>query len=886
MIRTQASMDIAGKASAEDRELSVIYNHLIWCDRIDNCINEPRPSLLPIRDDISAREARLSTVHSDRDWDFLYRSLSGPSANVTQLLKNSLNVSAKPAVKSDIRTLKRAPLSERIRQSQQGLRRQRMVNAIFDTGAQVTTMPESAVNRMPSAHNHRDAPPGTAVKYGNGEIEHIETLVDIGHFEVQVTPDNCAATLISVDQIVQDGHTVTFSATETIITDDCNRYQLAYPRVQDSREWSSQKRTRAQPPRVLLTHIRSGRLHELARTKRRRVLRLHKRMIHAPEDIMCYAVQGERPLWKNTNVTPKDIRQVFRLSPCLTCVLAKKRKKGMAQWKPRKKFKRLRKGKQESDSPDRPVNPTSFEGYSQAFIWRDTCTKRMFSHSDSEASEDVYLEGLEEIRQYYKKHGIKIKIIRTDDFTTFKSKKVRAYYAKHGIERQSSTPYQHRQNSVERDIQTMIHNISAVIHGSLLMRADLWHRALKHWIKVHNDLPRSAHRYSPNAMMDNQHQVDARYQYRFGYGDIVCYPLSEKERRWKFDTKNELGFYLGDKKGMKGGCHVYQPYWHKILTRGDVHRTQLSEFELMEWYGKRAHVRQSGLSWSTVEEAMIDLLQHKPYMHARAPRPAVEEQSEDDSDDDGDAADQGQPPDEAYDDHPMAEDAHPNTIILPVETRPIEELRAGARRRSNSERKRTASFIEESYQEGETVWEEDGELVRGINVLQQLNAHMETDDNDNEARIASIYRILTMHDPETLSVPDADDENISTRDALKAPDAGQFKVAIIKEVTDLIETTKTLTPLSTNQVKARSTLYWLIGTTLKCKRKKKGNGQPDKHKARGAARGDQLTAKILKAGMPLPPTFSPTVKPLTFAFMIQIAIALGLIWCTADIKAA
>jgi hypothetical protein len=47
-------------------------------------------------------------------------------------------------------------------------------------------------------------------------------------------------------------------------------------------------------------------------------------MIHAPEDIMCYTVQGERPLWKNTNVTPTDIRQVFRASPCLTCVLAKK----------------------------------------------------------------------------------------------------------------------------------------------------------------------------------------------------------------------------------------------------------------------------------------------------------------------------------------------------------------------------------------------------------------------------------------------------------------------------------------------------------------------------------------------------------------------------------
>jgi hypothetical protein len=86
----------------------------------------------------------------------------------------------------------------------------------------------------------------------------------------------------------------------------------------------------------------------------------------------------------------------------------------------------------------------------------------------------------------------------------------------------------------------MIHNISAVIHGSLLMRADSWNRALKHWIRVHNDLPRSAHQYSPNEIMDNTHQVDARYQYKFAYGDIVCYPLAEKERRWKFDTKNEI----------------------------------------------------------------------------------------------------------------------------------------------------------------------------------------------------------------------------------------------------------------------------------------------------------------------------------------------------------
>jgi hypothetical protein len=53
---------------------------------------------------------------------------------------------------------------------------------------------------------------------------------------------------------------------------------------------------------------------------------------------MCYAVQGTKSLWKITNVTVRDIKH----SPCLICVLAKKRKEGMAQWK-------LRIGKEQSD---------------------------------------------------------------------------------------------------------------------------------------------------------------------------------------------------------------------------------------------------------------------------------------------------------------------------------------------------------------------------------------------------------------------------------------------------------------------------------------------------------------------------------------------------------
>ena len=62
----------------------------------------------------------------------------------------------------------------------------------------------------------------------------------------------------------------------------------------------------------------------------------------------------------------------------------------------------------------------------------------------------------------------------------------------------------------------------------------------------------------------------------------------------------------------------------------------------MEWYGKRADVRQSGLGCAQDESVMLDLLKDKPYIHSDAPRPAVEDPEppiDNDSDDeDNDSA--------------------------------------------------------------------------------------------------------------------------------------------------------------------------------------------------------------------------------------------------------
>ena len=112
--------------------------------------------------------APARTAHTEHDWDFFYHSLlAAPETRSAILI--SMSSGKKPALKSELRTQRATTLSERIGKKhhamQVTIRKQRNVNVIVDTGIQVTTMPESAVNRMPAAHIHRDAPTGTAVKY-------------------------------------------------------------------------------------------------------------------------------------------------------------------------------------------------------------------------------------------------------------------------------------------------------------------------------------------------------------------------------------------------------------------------------------------------------------------------------------------------------------------------------------------------------------------------------------------------------------------------------------------------------------------------------------------------------------------------------------------------
>ncbi len=135
-------------------------------------------------------------------------------------------------------------------------------------------------------------------------------------------------------------------------------------------------------------------------------------------------------------------------------------------------------------------------------------------------------------------------------------------------------------------------------------------------------------------------------------------------------------------------------------------------------------------------------------------------------------------------------------------------------------------------------------------------------DNDattSDTDIMRSYAIDTLFDSEYNT---GGTEEIETADALHAPDREQFIAAIRKEVHSLISETRTLQPLSRTASGGYSEItenkrVWKIRTTFKCKRKKKPNSEPDKHKARAAARGDTLRRAMIKANVTLPASYSP-----------------------------
>ena len=100
-------------------------------------------------------------------------------------------------------------------------------------------------------------------------------------------------------------------------------------------------------------------------------------------------------------------------------------------------------------------------------------------------------------------------------------------------------------------------------------------------------------------------------------------------------------------------------------------------------------------------------------------------------------------------------------------------------------------------------------------------------DNDSQPSDTDIMRSYAIDTLFSSEYYTGDIEEIKTAEALRPPDREQFIIAIKKEVHSLISETKTIQPLTKTATGYEENVdqkrVWKIGTTLKCKRKKKSN---------------------------------------------------------------
>ena len=174
------------------------------------------------------------------------------------------------------------------------------------------------------------------------------------------------------------------------------------------------------------------------------------------------------------------------------------------------------------------TSPESIDGYRQFIAFLDTRSKYLYCYPVKTCNEEIFLYHLNRVVRFFTTRGFRPCILRSDYYTTFRSAKANQFYVDNQCKHESSAPYQQWQNAVERDIQTILSNVSATIHGQDFMRADTWAHALKQWTRLHNAFPHAVLQDTPARLID-----PAYHQYRFAFGDLLCFPLQEHERLWK-----------------------------------------------------------------------------------------------------------------------------------------------------------------------------------------------------------------------------------------------------------------------------------------------------------------------------------------------------------------
>lgn len=533
--------------------------------------------------------------------------------------------------------------------------------------------PSISVQQSPVHNADTQSLNNISVRFADGSTVEPLDSVYLGSRHPALIVPSLAENLVSVGQIVDSGRTVTFHRQGvTIASEDYHPendeedviylarssdglWRISLDAIAHLDDLSTATTSSSFSPVscCTITHrllAASAKLEQTHPSIRNRVFYLHERMGHASATVMCIALSGDSPTWINSDVTPADIRRVFDKEACLSCVLAKRnmdsgRRRYLTRHPVRKKsVPTVISSQRHSSSPspeqttphaiellpppttdkyhpgqciyvdDTPaIQPVSCNRDIGFYLFVDACTGYLLPYPYRDKSAEGFIEAVHRVIYFFHTYGFDVRILRSDNERTFISDQVSDFLSTQGIKSETSAPYHHFMNGAERYWQTLLKQASAIIESQVWLRADIWSEAVLFTAQTRNRTPNSRTGYKCPHEVITGDKTDLSRTFQFAFGEMVVYAVPHELREWKLDIRNHFGFCTCTVENSVHTYRIYDPYRHKVVVRGSVHRVNIESEQYLKYLVSRINREHNRtVPYTVVKDAVYSFLRLPP----------------------------------------------------------------------------------------------------------------------------------------------------------------------------------------------------------------------------------------------------------------------------------
>ena len=217
------------------------------------------------------------------------------------------------------------------------------------------------------------------------------------------------------------------------------------------------------------------------KTKLQRYIDLHERSCHQSGETLIRALEEDPPCWIRAGITAQEVRDVYSKYTCIPCILAKKKSRSVAfnEANPDRfdgglSSKTAEPGQIVSIDPVGPISPKSVDGFFLMWLVYDYGSGYTWVYFTSVKKATAVVKILEYVVADLKFWDKSLKIVRSDAEEIFAAMEVQTFLDKEGIRHQTSVPYAHYQNRVERTIQQVTRGVSSLMCAQRWLPSSYW----------------------------------------------------------------------------------------------------------------------------------------------------------------------------------------------------------------------------------------------------------------------------------------------------------------------------------------------------------------------------------------------------------------------------